>query len=101
MTEDEVKGTIRTFTDDKFEAKRNGATIIKGTVKLDPAQKPKAIDVTITAPDGTDVTLKGIYEVEGDEMKTCLAPPEQDRPKEFSSKEENGHMNYVWTRDKK
>jgi uncharacterized protein (TIGR03067 family) len=101
MTEEDVKGTQRTFTDDKFEAKRNGVSIIKGTVKLDPAQKPKAIDVTVAAPDGTDVTLRGIYEIDGDDMKTCLAQPDDDRPKEFSSKEGSGHMNYVWKREKK
>ena len=101
IPEDEAKSVIRSFTDDTFEAKRDGTTITKGKVKLDPSQKPKAIDVIMKGQDDEDVTLKGIYEVDGDSMKTCLAPPGQDRPKEFSSKEDSGHMHYVWKREKK
>jgi uncharacterized protein (TIGR03067 family) len=67
------------------------------TIKLDPSQKPK----TITIPNfhGGDpkkgVTLIGIYELKGDELKVCaqavetanLKEREKERPKAFDSKQ--------------
>lgn len=50
---------------------------------LDPTTKPKA--VTDTLPDGR--TIKGIYEIDGDTLRSCVAGPGKDRPTEFSAKE--------------
>src|SRR5205807_2346562 len=80
LPEDQVKGIVRTFHGDAFEAKRGDRTVSKGKVKLDPSAKPKAVEVIITGQDGQEVTIKGIYEIDGDMMKTCLAQPGQDRP---------------------
>jgi uncharacterized protein (TIGR03067 family) len=67
------------------------------TIKLDPGRKPK----TITIPNfhGGDpkkgITLIGIYELKGDELKVCaqevetakLKERERERPKAFDSKQ--------------
>jgi len=67
------------------------------TIKLDPSQKPK----TITIPNfhGGDpkkgITLIGIYELKGDELKICaqevetarLKEREKERPRAFDSKQ--------------
>jgi len=67
------------------------------TIKLDPSQEPKTI--TIPNFEGGDpkegVTLIGIYELKGDELKVCaeavetarLKEREKERPKAFDSKQ--------------
>src|SRR5262249_10630252 len=67
------------------------------TIKLDPSQEPKT--VTIPNFEGGDpkegVTLIGIYELKGDELKVCaeavetakLKEREKERPKAFDSKQ--------------
>jgi uncharacterized protein (TIGR03067 family) len=101
IPDDDAKQIERKFDGDKFEAKKGGMTLTKGTVKIDPTKKPKAVDVQLSQSDGGEVTLKGIYELDGDTMKTCLAPPDHDRPTDFTSKEGSGLMSYVWKRAKK
>ena len=61
---------------------------------LDPSKKPK--EVTDTLPDGKQI--KGIYELDGDRLKSCVAPVGRDRPKEFSGKEGTGHTLRVFER---
>ncbi len=54
--------------------------------KLDPKQNPKTIDLTDQM--GTDGPLlfvsKGIYSLEGDELRICLPLRGEERPKSFS-----------------
>jgi uncharacterized protein (TIGR03067 family) len=52
--------------------------------KLDPAKKPKEINLTSTGPQGQTMELKGIYELAGDDLKICF---DIDRPTEFKTKE--------------
>jgi uncharacterized protein (TIGR03067 family) len=49
---------------------------------IDPTATPK--ETTDTLPDG--MTIKGIYELDGDTLKSCVAPPGKDRPTEFEGK---------------
>jgi uncharacterized protein (TIGR03067 family) len=79
----EVKGhTVVIDSAGKWEAFKDGTSILKGTVKLDPAKKPRAADWAI---DGSDMVAKSIYVVEGDTWKHCFALKE--RPTAFESKE--------------
>jgi uncharacterized protein (TIGR03067 family) len=56
------------------------------TCKLDDAKKPKHINLTYTDRDVTE-TATGIYELDGDKLKLCVAEPEvKERPTEFKSK---------------
>src|SRR5260370_3653719 len=49
-------------------------------VKLDTAKKPKQIDLTRTV-EGRPETATGIYELDGDRLKLCIAEPDvNDRP---------------------
>ena len=54
------------------------------TVALDPAKKPKTIDMKITKGPGKGKTLLGIYKVEEDGLLICFG--EKPRPIEFASK---------------
>jgi uncharacterized protein (TIGR03067 family) len=49
---------------------------------IDPSKTPK--EATDTLPDGT--TIKSIYELDGDTLKSCVAPPGKDRPTKFECK---------------
>ncbi len=90
MSADEVKGTTVVIdATGKWEAFKDGTSLLKGTVKLDPAKKPKAADWSI---EGSDMVAKGIYDVSGDTWKHCFALTE--RPSEFKSKE-GSEVHYI------
>jgi uncharacterized protein (TIGR03067 family) len=96
--EDLVKALKRNITGDKYVITRDGETLAKGTFTLDPAQKPKAIDIKL---EGVDKPVQGIYELEGDTFKLCYAAPGEARPKEFATKAETGLTLAVWKKAKK
>jgi uncharacterized protein (TIGR03067 family) len=54
----------------------------EATIQLDPTTKPPSIDTT----DDKKQVEHGIYELSGETLKLCTAPPGADRPKEFNSK---------------
>jgi uncharacterized protein (TIGR03067 family) len=96
-TADELKGhTVVIDATGKWEAFKDGTSLLKGTVKLDPSKKPRAADWAI---DGSDMVAKGIYEVDGDMWKHCFGLT--DRPTEFGSKEGSGAYYIVLKRVKK
>jgi len=75
----------------------------EGTLKLDPAKKPKEIDGTVTSGPETikgKVSL-GIYEFDGDTLKHITASPgTTTRPKDFKT-ENTEFILIVWKREKK
>jgi uncharacterized protein (TIGR03067 family) len=54
-------------------------------VRLDGSATPKRIDYVIAA--ATPVTRLGIYELNGDTLRICLARPGRERPAAFASPE--------------
>ena len=52
---------------------------IAGTCTVDPSKKPKEVNFKI---DGQDETF-GIYTVDGDTLKLCMADTKENRPKDF------------------
>jgi uncharacterized protein (TIGR03067 family) len=91
--------------DAKFTIKGNrysfqhGSDTIEGTFKLDPAKKPRAIDATRTSEPDKGKTLRGIYEVDKDDLKMCFnGPDKEERPRDFASKEGRGHRYYIFKR---
>jgi uncharacterized protein (TIGR03067 family) len=100
MPADKLKSSTLTITGDKYVVKM-GELMIEGVYKLDPAQKPKAIDATRTNGDDKGKTLLGIYALEGDELKMCFNGPDvKERPKEFGAKSGSGTALYVFKRGK-
>ena len=49
---------------------------------IDPSKSPK--EATDTLPDGS--TIKSIYELDGDTLKSCVASPGKNRPTKFEGK---------------
>jgi uncharacterized protein (TIGR03067 family) len=78
--------------------------VFKGTVKIDPASKPKRIDLTIEEADKfVGDTARGIYELDGDTLKWCSsAPGKEERPTEFPTMqgEAAGGLYLVFQRSK-
>lgn len=85
----------------RFTVQRGDQVIAAGTSKLDPTQKPKAIDVTYTDGPDKGKTFKGIYQVDGDTVKFCRAGmPDDPRPSEFKTKVGSGAFVSVYKRVK-
>jgi uncharacterized protein (TIGR03067 family) len=63
---------------------------------LDPTKKPRT--VTDMLPDGKEI--RGIYELDGDTLKSCVAPAGKERPTEFDAKAGTGNTLRVFQRVK-
>jgi RNA polymerase sigma-70 factor (ECF subfamily) len=78
-----VKGATLTFQGDRVSFKQKGGGH-EASFKVDPTRTPKEIDLTV-AQDGKPAVHKGLYALEGDTLKLCLAHPPQPRPTAFAS----------------
>jgi uncharacterized protein (TIGR03067 family) len=87
-----VKGNILTFA-------KGDEVFAESTIAIDPTKKPKTIDATSTKNDDKGKIVIGIYELEGDNLKLCLARG-KERPTEFSTKKDSGCTLYVYKRAK-
>lgn len=60
------------------------------SVALDPAKNPKEIDVTPGDGPEAGKVLKGVYSINKEELKICLAHSGKDRPKTLEGKPDDG-----------
>jgi uncharacterized protein (TIGR03067 family) len=79
----------------------NDTTMMKGTFVIDPTQSPKTIDYVLTEGHNKGKSQLGIYELNGDTLKFCVAAVGLKRPTAFEAKEGSGWSYVVWKRDKK
>ncbi len=101
VDEEELKKIVVTFkADGSFEVQRDSEKVATGSSKIDPAKKPKEIDIDIKAADGNERSVKGIYEIDGDDLKICAGGAGKDRPKEFTGKADTGNTLIVYKRKK-
>jgi uncharacterized protein (TIGR03067 family) len=75
-------------------------TVASGVVRIDSTRIPKEIDILDETGMKNGKTKLGIYELDGDTYKYCLAPAGKPRPAEFSSKEGSGYSLGVSKREK-
>jgi len=74
FSEEEIKDIIGTGDGlGKFSVRRGGKVFGEATVKIDPTKKPKWIDVSFTEGKHMGQTLLGIYEIESDAFRVCVA----------------------------
>jgi uncharacterized protein (TIGR03067 family) len=57
----------------------------EGTVKIDAAKKPKAMDVSGTKGPNVGKTFQAIYELNGDTLRICYDLSGKGRPTEFKT----------------
>ena len=74
--------------------------LVHGDFKIDPLAKPKTIDIIFTEGPGKGHSQKGIYELDGDTQKICIAMPDQPRPTDFVTGPENKHVLEILKREK-
>jgi len=88
------------YDGNKWMIKVGDKTVASGIFKIDATKSPKEIDVMDESGKANDKTKLGIYELDGDTYKFCLAPAGKPRPSEFTSKEGSGHSLGVSKREK-
>lgn len=87
----------------KIVARRGDKIVMEGMViKIDATKKPKIIDAKITDGENKGKTIMGIYELEDETLRVCVALPGNDeRPTDFSAKAGSRRALTVYKRDKK
>jgi len=98
--EDAKKLTVVNGSDGTWSLLSEGKVISKGTSTFDPTKKPKTIDFTPTEGEGKGKEFLGIYELGAKTRKMCFAPAGKERPTEFSSMSDSGHILVTFEREK-
>jgi uncharacterized protein (TIGR03067 family) len=100
---DAVKEVKLVCSGEKYTFMGSNGDEEKGTLKLDPAKKPKTLDIQITSGNDQGKLQLAIYELDGDTFKICAAiAGEKERPKELSTtKAGGGDLLLVFKREKK
>ena len=84
---DEVRKTIKLVVKGDKYTVTVGTKVDQGTVKVNPAAKPKALDITGTDGPNKGKTILAIYERDGDTLRVCYDLSGKNRPTEFKTKE--------------
>jgi uncharacterized protein (TIGR03067 family) len=84
----------------KWMVKVDDKTVANGIFKIDTTKTPKEIDIMDESGMKNDKTKLGIYELDGDTYKFCLAQAGKPRPTDFTSKKDSGHSLGVTKRQK-
>lgn len=74
--------------------------VASGKLKIDATKTPKEIDILDESGVNSEKTKLGIYTVDGDTYKFCLAPAGKPRPTKFASEPGTGHSLGVSKREK-
>jgi uncharacterized protein (TIGR03067 family) len=101
LPKDFVRSSKRVCKGDQIIVTIEDKVFMRATIALDPSKKPKAIDYTVTGGLNKGEKQLGIYELEGDTVKFCLAPAGKDRPTHFTAKAGSGWTLTVWKRNSK
>jgi uncharacterized protein (TIGR03067 family) len=96
------------FKDLRYKLKADGTWALEGgpgfpkaaggSFTLDPKASPKTIDLTPADGPYKGKTFRGIYQLEGDELKACFAFPGKERPKTYLTDPESGLVLEFWRR---
>jgi uncharacterized protein (TIGR03067 family) len=74
--------------------------ILEGTHELDTSQTPMTIDSKDSAGPFEGMCLKGIFELNGDELTICFANPGEERPARFTTQDGDATILHKWKRRK-
>ena len=97
---DEVRKTITLVVKDDKYTVTVGKEVDQGTVKLNPAAKPKEMDITGTDGPNKGKTILAIYERDGDTLRVCYDLSGKSRPTEFKTKEGSQLFLVAYKREK-
>jgi uncharacterized protein (TIGR03067 family) len=88
------------YAGDRWLIQVGDKTIASGIFKVDATKAPKEIDILDESGTQNDKAKLGIYELDGDTYRYCLAPAGKPRPAEFASQEGSGYSLGVSKREK-
>jgi uncharacterized protein (TIGR03067 family) len=97
---DEVRKSIKLVIKGDQYTVTVGKLVDKGTVKLNPAAKPKEMDITGTDGPNKGKTFLAIYERDGDTLRVCYDLSGMNRPTEFKTKEDTQLFLATYKREK-
>lgn len=86
--------------DDRFVIRRGAESLEEGSFRVHSGE-PRPIDTTPTNGPDRGRTTKGLYEIEGDTLRMCLAPPGAPRPADIASRPGSNHLFFVYRRVRK
>jgi len=75
---------------------RVGGETIRGVCGIDPDKVPRVIDIIDDEGRYAGRVRLGIYEVDGDRLRTCFALPGEPRPEAFTTKSGTRQIHHVW-----
>jgi uncharacterized protein (TIGR03067 family) len=96
IPEEFKRGFTRSAKGNETTLTMNGQVYMKAKFTLDPAKSPKAIDYEVNEGQNQGKKMLGIYAIEGGTVKFCFGQPDQERPKEFKTKQGDNHVLSVW-----
>jgi erythromycin esterase len=80
---------------------QNGRTVLaKANYWIDTSVRPRAIDLVLTEGPYKGVLIRGIYDLEGDTLRVCLAMAGGPRPTELVSRPDSGQTLMVHKRSR-
>jgi len=85
---------------DELTVTVGGQLIMKAKITIDPSTKPKTIDYDVLDGQTKGKKHLGIYELDGDTLKSCFGAPGAERPADFTSKQGEHRTSTVWKRIK-
>jgi uncharacterized protein (TIGR03067 family) len=97
---DEVLKTMKLVMAGEKYTVTVGAQTDQGTVKLDPAQNPRAMDIKGTEGPNKGKSIPAIYELKGDTLRVCYNLGGDKRPAEFKTKEDTQLFLVTYRREK-
>jgi uncharacterized protein (TIGR03067 family) len=93
------EGAMMEFTKEGTMVLKERDKVIPGTYKTDAKKTPGELDISISAG-GQNLSLPGIYKIDGDTLTICFAFG-GDRPKKFESPEGSATTLITLKREKK
>ncbi len=93
---DKLRGTTLTIKDNQYTlVTRQGQHKVE--ITLDPAARPRAIDMKFLDGPNKDRVGRGIYEIDGNTFKVCRhLDPQDPRPDGFKTADKIGRFVMVW-----
>jgi len=88
------------YDGDNWKIQTGDQVLASGKFKVDASKTPKEIDIFDETGVKNGKTKLGIYQLDGDVYRYCLAPANKPRPTEFVSKEGSGVSLGVSRREK-
>ena len=79
---------------------QTGETEAKSGFSIDPTQKPMQIDLVPASGANMGLTLPGIFELDGDNLKVIWNDKGKGRPKEFKTTDGSGNLMLILKRQR-